>query len=87
MRNQGQSTLEFTFVTAIIVLLIYGMVRLFSWAGLDLASRRIAHENALKQWVTPGTSAQAQMQADFYTSQRIGAVHLGEFTKPGNEEN
>ena len=41
--------MEFTFCMIIITLMIYSMMMIFRWMGVDLAERRIAHDSALTQ--------------------------------------
>ncbi len=45
--TKAQSTLEFTFAMIVIMFLIYGMVQVFRWAGMDLAQRRFAQDSAI----------------------------------------
>jgi hypothetical protein len=47
MKIKAQSTLEFTFAMIVIIFLIYGMVRVFRWAGMDLANRRVTQDSSL----------------------------------------
>jgi len=48
MKNtKAQSTVEFTFAMIAIIFLIYGMVQVFRWAGMDLANRRVAQDIAM----------------------------------------
>jgi hypothetical protein len=44
---RGQVSLEFTFCMIIVLIMIYGVMRVFQWTGRDLAERRIAHERIL----------------------------------------
>ncbi|MCA9401292.1 MAG: hypothetical protein KC713_06670, partial [Candidatus Omnitrophica bacterium] len=44
---KGQAIIEFTFSMVIVFLMIYGVMKVFQWTGLDLANRRIAHESLL----------------------------------------
>lgn len=37
--RQGQSTLEFTFAVVVVALLVYGLLRVFRWTGMDYAQR------------------------------------------------
>ena len=40
----GQVTIEFTFCMVVVMLMVYGVIMVFRWTGVDLADRRIAHE-------------------------------------------
>jgi len=44
---KAQATVEFTFAMVAIMFLIYGMVMVFRWAGMDLASRRVTQDLSL----------------------------------------
>lgn len=56
-RSAGQVSLEFTFAIVATILLIWGMIRVFRWAGLDLAKQIKAYE-----------STQGGYDEDFYQS-------------------
>ena len=43
-KSYAQSTIEFTFVLIVIFFLVYGLIRIFRWAGMDLAERRWAYD-------------------------------------------
>jgi len=45
-KSKAQSTIEFTFALVAVMLLAYGMVQIFRWAGLDLANRRFLQDNS-----------------------------------------
>ena len=45
--NKAQSTIEFTFAMIAIMFLIYGMVQVFRWAGMDLANRRFVQDSLI----------------------------------------
>ena len=47
MMRTGQVVLEFTFAMIIVMLMIYGAMKVFQWTGEDLARRRIAHDERL----------------------------------------
>jgi len=70
----GQSTIEFTFAMVIILVLIFGMIRIFRWAGMDLAERRWAHEDTLSANVG---SPEEQLTDEFYRSKRMNAAYRG----------
>ena len=69
----AQSTIEFTFGMIVIVFLIYGMVRVFFWVGMDLANRRMVQDNSM----TNGIDAELQLAPAVYRSQLISAVYNG----------
>jgi hypothetical protein len=76
MMKKAQSTIEFTFAMVVVVFLIYGMVMVFRWAGMDLANRRISQDNSL----TYGSNPYSQLNPgdDYFLP--IGAVYHGKIT-------
>jgi hypothetical protein len=44
---KAQSTIEFTFALIVMLFLIYGMVMVFRWAGMDLANRRWSQDHQI----------------------------------------
>jgi len=61
--SAGQVILEFTFCMVIVMLMIYGVAKVFFWTGRDLAERRQAHDAVL----TGGGTPRDQITPDFYT--------------------
>ena len=45
--NLAQSTIEFTFAMIVTMFIVYGMVQIFRWAGMDLAQRRYWQDNSM----------------------------------------
>ena len=72
--NKGQAILEFTFAMIILMLLIYGLVMVFRWAGLDLAERRIQHDMVLTD---PKLSPTQQVNPDFYRPIKMHTIYRG----------
>lgn len=68
--KKAQSTLEFTFAVIVIVFLIYGMVKMFRWAGMDLADRRWVQDNSMTVDLTkvPNGDPSAQLNSDVGSS-------------------
>lgn len=83
-REEGaQSAIEFAFCMVAMVLIFYGCVMIFRWAGVGLAERKMAHEEALTQeigdgWVN-GKGPLGQVQLDYYIPDNLNFV----FRKPG----
>jgi hypothetical protein len=71
MNNKGQSTIEFTFVLVVIVLMTWGLIQIFRWSGMDLAERRWAHDQTILKGQTP----EEQLNADFYRAKRLNSVY------------
>ncbi len=74
MQKKAQSTIEFTFTLIVILLITYGMVKIFRWSGMDLAERRWAHDQAL---VDPKLTIEQQLSPDFYRSKNVQSVYKG----------
>ena len=47
LRRKGQVMLEFAFCMIILFLMMYGIIMVFRWVGLDLGQRQQAHEAVL----------------------------------------
>ena len=80
---QAQSTIEFTFAVVAIMFLIYGMVIVFRWAGMDLAQRRFNQDVSLM--TMSGGNPASQLTSDPGASVLpMAAVYHGNITN-GNE--
>jgi hypothetical protein len=71
MKNKAQSTIEFTLVLIIIVLMVWGLIQIFRWSGMDLAERRWTHDQTLINGQTP----EEQLNPDFYRAKRLNSVY------------
>ena len=81
-RAKGQSTIEFTFAMIVIVFLIFGMIMVFRWAGMDLANRRVVQDQTLALPLNSDLSDpvyQLQATADS-TFMPMGAMYHGKIT-------
>lgn len=79
---RGQTMIEFTFCLIIILLMIYGLMRIFEWTGKNQALRRIAHDNLITAPVehsygNPGNGPARQIDPYFYTPVRMNAIWDG----------
>lgn len=45
--NKGQVLIEFTFCMIIVFLMIYAIMKIVQWTGLDMVNRRAAHDEVL----------------------------------------
>ncbi len=73
MNKRAQSTIEFTFTMIVIFVLAYGLIKVFRWAGMDLAERRWALEDV----ITTGNSPEEQLSpAEFYRPKRINPQYI-----------
>jgi len=75
----GQATLEFTFCMVITFFMIYGLIMVFRWVGVDLAERRRAHKNVLFQsidedWSDVKGGPLKQIKPHFYKTSSMDAV-------------
>ena len=76
---KAQSTIEFTFAVVATMFLIYGMVMVFRWAGMDLANRRFAQDNSIQNLDSTGDPAsELNSAADYF--QPMSAVYRGSIT-------
>ena len=73
---QAQSTIELTFAMVAIVFLIYGMVMVFRWAGMDLANRRVSQDLSMTSSQDPQV-ALSEGIGDFLP---MAAVYHGSIT-------
>ncbi len=70
-KHYGQVMLEFTFCMIILFFMMYGVIMIFRWTGVDLAERRRAHNTALKttvikDWVNIIDGPLGQMSPYFF---------------------
>jgi len=78
--KKAQSTIEFTFAMVVILFLIYSMVQVFRWAGMDLANRRLMQDNQMTTPIIPhGTfhDPVGQLNGDTDNFLPIAAVYNG----------
>ncbi len=81
-RSVGQVTVEFAFCLIIVAVLMYGLVKAFRWAGLDLAERRLASETDLtmnidENWDPAAVNVSGparQLVSNYYKTKRMSLV-------------
>jgi len=78
----AQSTVEFTFAMIVVMFLIYGMVQVFRWAGIDLAQRQSIQDNSLITLTNGDPSS--ELNPVFTGAQPIAAVYHGKITNGNN---
>jgi len=78
LKIKAQSTVEFTFAMIVIMFLIYGMVRVFRWAGMDLAQRRYSQDIGLT--TVTGTDPASELSSGTDTVLPLAAVYHGSLT-------
>jgi hypothetical protein len=83
MMKKGQVMVEFTFCMIILFLMMYGLVMVFRWAGLDLSQREAAHEALLagpifEDYVAPSTGPLRQIDPYFYQPAKMNGVWAGD---------
>ncbi|MBF0490976.1 MAG: hypothetical protein HQL15_10300 [Candidatus Omnitrophica bacterium] len=44
--NRAQATIEFTFAMVTIALLIFGLIKVFQWVGMDYAQKSYDRQNS-----------------------------------------
>ena len=78
----GQVMLEFTFCMVIVLLMIFSLIMVLRWAGVDLAERRMAHDEilvrgSLTDAVTNALVPMRQLDPNFYSPIKMNAVWDG----------
>ena len=53
LTRKGQVILEFTFCMIVILIMIYGVIKVFHWTGRDIVARQRAYETTLFAPVSP----------------------------------
>ena len=78
----AQSTIEFTFAMVVSMFLIFGMVMLFRWAGMDLANRRLAQDRSLTTTaaIVNNSVPLTQLSPDSIDALPIDAIYHGKIT-------
>ncbi len=71
---KGQGFLEFTFAMMVLMIMIYGLIRVFGWTGVDLTEGRLAHERTLTDG---GLSSRQQINPEFYVPTPFNAIWTG----------
>ena len=77
---RAQSTLEFTFAMIVVMFLVYGMVQVFRWAGMDLAQRRFVQDNSITVPMDSTGDPAIQFNSDIDSSLPMAAVYHGTVT-------
>ena len=91
LTHKGQVILEFTFSMIVVLIMLYGVVKVFHWAGKDIVERRIAHDTSLEdqtgvdtQWgpkfgnqVTTDLDPRGQINPNFYAPTKMNAIWDG----------
>lgn len=80
----GQTMIEFTFSLIVVLLMIYGLMKVFEWTGKDQAMRRKAHDDVLFSKIdrsyhrdNPGEGPLKQIEPYFYTPVSLNAIWDG----------
>ena len=76
--KRAQSTIEFTFAMIAIMFLIYGMVMVFRWAGMDLAQRRYSQDISITNLT--GIDPASELNSDTDSVLPMAAVYHGSVT-------
>ena len=81
-KAKAQSTIEFTFAMIVIMFLIFGMVMVFRWAGMDLANRRVSQDSALTMDLSqvPNGDPSAQLNQEGNPVLPLAAIYTGSIT-------
>jgi len=77
---KAQSTVEFTYAMIVIMFLVYGMVQIFRWAGMDLAQRRYLQDKSLVTLKSGADVNSEFLNMDFDQTLPLDAVYHGKIT-------
>ena len=84
MSYSGQVMIEFTFSLIVVMIMIYGLMKVFEWTGKDQAMRRITHDESLTADIdrsyhrnNPGEGPLKQIDPYFYTPISMNAIWDG----------
>ena len=72
--RKGQVILEFTFCMIVILIMIYGVIKVFHWAGKDVVERQRAHDAVL---LDSDLSPREQIDPRFYAPVKMNAIWDG----------
>ena len=80
--KKAQVTLEFTFSMILVLLLMYGVIKVMGWLSLTLAERRVAHDYSLisrtdvEDWknIYKDPSPLLQLEPEFYAANKLRLV-------------
>lgn len=80
--TKAQVMVEFTFCMIILFLMMYGIVMVFRWAGLDLSQREAAHDALLtypidEDYGVASAGPLRQIDPYFYQPAKMNAVWEG----------
>ena len=83
LTGKGQVILEFTFCMIIIMLMMYGVAKVFFWTGEDFSERSIAHDAVLvtgivESYLDISSGPLRQVDPYFYTPIKMDAVWNGD---------
>jgi hypothetical protein len=68
-KQAGQATIEFTFAMVIVALLIFGLMSIFRWTGMDYAQTTFMIQNTavFKPWTANMQDERRQQRMSAYT--------------------
>ena len=80
--EKAQAILEFTFAMVIIMLMMYSLIMIMRWVGMDFAERRIAHEQKLTEPIDEDFRRREfgtlkQLDPYFYKPIKMNAIFTG----------
>ena len=74
LMHKGQVILEFTFCMIVILIMIFGIIKVFHWTGSDLVERQRAHTTVL---LDSGLTPREQIDPFFYAPVKMNAIWDG----------
>ena len=70
---KGQAILEFSFCMIVILIMFYGVIKVFHWAGRDSVERQRSHDSLL----IGGSNAKDQISPYYHGPTRMDAIWDG----------
>ena len=82
LTGKGQVILEFTFCMMIVLLMLFGVTKIFIWSGREYAGRSAAHDSTLylpitRDYGSMGDGPAKQIDPYFYTPIKMNAIWDG----------
>ena len=77
---KAQSTIEFTFAMIVIVFVIFGMMHVFRWAGMDLANGRYVQDASLTTTALVNGDPSVQLNSNIDNPLPMSSVYHGSIT-------
>ena len=74
LTQKAQVILEFTFCMIVILIMLYGIIKVFHWSGSDIVERQRAHTDVL---LDQSSTPKEQIDPNFYAPVKMNAIWDG----------